>query len=387
MVQSILFVDDQPQVLNGLRRLLQAYRHEWEMHFCDDPAAAVRLVGERAFDVVVAEMQMPRMDGRELLERVRRVQPDAIRIMLSGDGELARGPHEIGPAHQHLAKPCDPNDLQLTIQRAGAIGRRLREPGLRRLVAGMSSLPSLPDAYRELAGETSCGDATIERVGALIALDPAMTARLLGFANSSCFDLPETVRDPAQAAALLGVDVLRALVLADGVFRHFESSTAPASLVEEVLQHSLAVGSLARRICETELGDHQTAFAALLGGLLHDVGKLILADHFGARYVRLLDEANNPAVDLGAVEMQEFGGPHTSVGGFLAGAWGMPHDVVEAVAFHHDPPCDGPSRMTPLAAVRAANGLAKNCAALGIDPFDRDPAPHEFSRPCVEQDG
>lgn len=369
MVQRILFVDDEPKVLTGLQRMLRGYRREWDMHFCDDPERALGLVADGAYDIVVTDMRMPGMDGAELLQQVRKLHPEAVRIVLSGQSDEEKVMRAVGPAHQYLSKPCDPDILQQTIRRAGDISARLREPQLRSLVAGLSSLPSLPAVYLELVSELRREDASIDRVGELISQDVGMTAKVLQLVNSSFFGLPVTVRDAVHAATLLGVDTLRPLVLTAGVFRQLEQSAAPQSLVEEVLHHSLSVGCLARRICQCERADDEVASAALLGGVLHDIGKLILADHFGSRYVKVLRQANSPTVDLCELERQEFGGSHAAVGGFLVGVWGLPHDLVEAIAFHHDPITEKPGAITPLAAVQAANALAKNCEALGIDPF------------------
>ncbi len=77
----VLFVDDEPQVLEGLRRMLRAYRREWTMHFCEGAEQALAAMAEEPFDVVVSDMQMPGMDGAELLTRVRDQYPDAVRIV------------------------------------------------------------------------------------------------------------------------------------------------------------------------------------------------------------------------------------------------------------------------------------------------------------------
>ena len=103
-----------------------------------------------------------------------------------------------------------------------------------------------------------------------------MTAKVLQLVNSSFFGLSVHVQDVTHAAALLGLNALRPLVLSAGVFRQLEESKVPTALVEEVLNHSLAVGQLGKQIAEAEGLDRESADNAMLAGILHDVGSSFL---------------------------------------------------------------------------------------------------------------
>ncbi len=82
MATRILFVDDEPRILDGLRRMLRSKRKEWEMSFVGSGAEALSLLGEHAFDVVVSDMRMPGMDGAALLDHVKARHPEVVRIIL-----------------------------------------------------------------------------------------------------------------------------------------------------------------------------------------------------------------------------------------------------------------------------------------------------------------
>ena len=107
MSKRILFVDDEENILQGLRRLLRPLRKEWEMRFASDGHTALKMLEESPCDVLVSDMRMPGMNGVRLLEEVRARYPDTIRIVLSGQADRETTLAAVGPAHQYLNKPCD----------------------------------------------------------------------------------------------------------------------------------------------------------------------------------------------------------------------------------------------------------------------------------------
>src|SRR5579862_10028931 len=106
-----------------------------------------------------------------------------------------------------------------------------------------------------------------------------------------------------------------------------------------------------------EDADQKIIDEAFVGGLLHDIGKLVLASNFPAEYARIVEIGRKGAESLVAAEENTLGANHAEVGGYLLGLWGLPVPVVEAIALHHNP-SQGPSlAFGPLTAVHAANGL------------------------------
>jgi CheY-like chemotaxis protein len=118
----ILFVDDEPRVLDGLRRMLRSRRREWSLHFAMSGDEALEQLAELPFDVIVSDMRMPRMDGATLLGIVQESFPSVIRIVLTGHTEPEGRAHALPVAHQFLTKPCDPFTLQAAIDRARSSG-------------------------------------------------------------------------------------------------------------------------------------------------------------------------------------------------------------------------------------------------------------------------
>ncbi|HOT51753.1 MAG TPA: response regulator, partial [Candidatus Hydrogenedentes bacterium] len=120
-MKSILFVDDEPNVLDGLRRMLFPMQREWEMAFARSGAQALEQLEARHFDVVVTDMRMPGMDGSRLLAEVKKRHPDTLRFVLSGQSDSETLYRSVGEAHQFLSKPCKPALLKECVDRAFAL--------------------------------------------------------------------------------------------------------------------------------------------------------------------------------------------------------------------------------------------------------------------------
>jgi response regulator RpfG family c-di-GMP phosphodiesterase len=355
--RRVLFVDDEPNVLQGLERMLHPLRHEWEMAFVESGAEALDLLARQTFDVVVSDMRMPGMNGAELLSEVRKRCPQTVRIVLSGHSNRDMILQSVDAAHQYLAKPCDAQALKATVMRACALRDILGDPGLKTLVSQLRTLPSLPTLYAQVVEELNSPEASMHRVGAIISKDVGMTAKILQLVNSAFFGLPRHVANPAQAAALLGLETVKALVLSVEVFSQLDLSALPELSMDELLEHSVRAGSAAKAIAQSEKQEAKVVDDAFMAGILHDAGKLILAANSPREYQRALSMAAKRGVALCEAEREVFGATHAEVGAYLMGLWGLPDPIVEALAFHHSPSKSMAQTFTLLTAVHVANAL------------------------------
>jgi putative nucleotidyltransferase with HDIG domain len=355
--RRILFVDDEPNVLQGLERMLRCMRHEWDMVFAGSAQDALSILSREPMDVVVTDMRMPGMDGAELLNHVMKQYPHIVRIILSGQSDREIIMKSIGPTHQFLSKPCGAEKIKATIARAFALHDVLADEELKELVSNMKSLPSLPSLYLELMQELQSPDFTMRRVGEIISKDVGMTAKILQLVNSAFFGLRTHVSDPIHAAKLLGADIIKALVLSVQIFSKFDQNKLKSISLKNLLDHSLSVASFAKEIAIHENQNQKITDNALIAGMLHDTGKLVLADNFPEQYSRTFALANNRGIPIWEAELKTIGSTHADVGAYLLGLWGLPDDIVEAVAFHHFTIKSPDNSFTPLAAVHVANIL------------------------------
>lgn len=355
-MKKILFVDDEPNVLAGLRRMLHPLRDQSEMVFAGSGREALRLLAESTFDVLVTDTRMPEMTGRELLEEVRNRFPQTIRIVLSGSADSELTLRTATLAHQYLSKPCDAATFRATLERACSVRQMLQDPALKKLVSGIDKLPSLPDIYFKLNAVLGSGDASVKDVAAVIAQDMAITAKVLQLVNSALFGMRRKIGSAMEAVAYLGVDTVKSLTLSTIAFSKFRDP-ALARLAEQLNAHSLQVGVLAREVARTSDLGAVSADDCFTAGLLHDIGKLILADNRPEEFRECLRIASAGGVTCAEAEAQIFGTTHAEVGAYLLWLWVLPDHVTEAVALHHKP---GPGASGAVLAVHAADALVHN---------------------------
>jgi HD-like signal output (HDOD) protein len=356
MKKRILFVDDEALVLEGLRRMLRSMRAEWDMEFVESAEAALCSLGHRAADVIVSDMRMPRTNGAELLAEVMKRHPSTVRLILSGYADKDLILKCVGSTHQYLAKPCDAESLKATVARASNLESALHHGRLKSLVCQLNRLPSVPDLYLRVVEQASRADSSIEALAGLIGRDIGMTAQVLKLANSAFFGLPRRLASAEEAVAYLGLETIKSLILSIHAFCQFENAQGGPLKIETLWRHSLQVASLAKRISKLEGQDANAADEAFTSGLLHDVGKLVLAVNLPKEYTEATRLAKS-GLEIPLAEHQVFGANHADVGGYLLGLWGLPVPVVEAVALHHSPSRATHTVFSPLTSVHAANVL------------------------------
>ncbi|MDP3071016.1 MAG: response regulator [Opitutaceae bacterium] len=362
MKKRILFVDDEPLVLQGLQRMLRPMRDEWEMEFSDSGAKALELMAADPFDMVVSDMRMPGMNGAELLARVMQLYPKTVRLILSGHADKELILKCVGSTHQFLSKPCDPEAIRTTIRRAAATDDALQSDALKQLVGRLGRLPSVPTLYSEIIDALHDPDVTLDTVGRIVGKDIAMTAQILKLVNSAFFGLRRQVSSPAEAANYLGLDTLRSLVLSINAFSQFEKVAIPGFSFPALWTHSVDTGATAKAIAQLEDADRKLADEAFVAGLLHDTGKMVLAANCPAEYAEVLRLTAQEGLVPCEAEQRVFGVNHADVGGYLLGLWGLPVTVVEAIAFHHRPASAAVKSFCPLTAVHVANALVHHAA-------------------------
>ena len=354
---KVLFVDDEPQILKGITRMLECADVDWDIDTAASGDEALQQMQAEPADVIISDMKMPGMDGAELLSKVSELYPATVRIVLSGQADKEAVYRAVSPMHQYLSKPCEAEKLRDTITRSCSLRSVLDITSSHEILGRITSLPSLPEVYQKVVEEVDSEDGSIAKVGEHVSKDPAMTAKVLQLANSAIFGRRVNVTSAAQAASLIGMDALKSLILSLSVFRSFEDAGIECFNLEEMAEHSLQVGSLGRRIAQAEGLSNEIASEAFTSGLLHDVGKLILASYANDQFAIAIARASSESISLADAESQLLGIRHDEIGGYLLALWGLPQSIVEGVAFHHSPKRCESGELTTPAIVYIANHL------------------------------
>ncbi|WP_306599054.1 HDOD domain-containing protein [Geothrix sp. 21YS21S-2] len=352
----VLFVDDEPFVLQGLRRLLRDMRGEWEMSFEASGAEGLVTLAATPFDVVVTDLRMPGMNGAEFLNRVRDLYPETIRLVLSGHAEMDLILQAEGAAHQFLTKPCDPDLLRSVIRGASLVGRNLKGHAIRKILGGISHLPVIPGTYLEIQKLLTSETTTVADLGAVVQRDPGLTANILKLVNSSYFGLRQRVSSPTEAVSFLGVETLKAISLLHGVFQQMKGSP-PEFRCLHLWSHSLGMARASQAIAALEGLDRTGRSDSFTSGLLHDVGLLLLISALPEHYNQIYRMVAEGPLEIAEAETQVMGIHHGEVGGYLLGLWGLPNAVVEAVSRHHDR-FDPEKTINPTSIIQGAEFLS-----------------------------
>ncbi len=355
MKKRILFVDDDPTILQGFKRMLRQMREEWEADFAESGGQALKMMERDPVDLVVSDMRMPGMDGAQLLHEVKTQFPDTIRIILSGQAEEESLMRVAGSMHQFLSKPCEFETLKEVIDRACSLRDYLDNPELKRVVSQLQSIPSFPKLYNDLMNEIKSPGVTIEKVGKIISQDIGMSTKILQLANSAFFGFSSKIGSAAQAVEILGLDTIQALVLTHDIFSKIDKSKLKHISIDRIWDHSMNTGKFALQIAKAEKRDSPTRHFAFTAGLVHEIGMLVIAENYPDQFEEAISLALNNKIGFFEAEEQILHTSHDKVAAYLLGLWGLPDPIVTAVAFHHNPEAYPGSDVCPLTFLHAAN--------------------------------
>jgi HD-like signal output (HDOD) protein/ActR/RegA family two-component response regulator len=315
-----MFVDDEPRILDGIQRSMYSMRSDWQMRFAGSGGEALEALTREPADVIVSDMRMPGMDGSELLSEVKRLYPETVRFVLSGQAEGESIIRVTRNAHRYLSKPCDAVALKGAIARTMNLRALLRSDDLAAIVGSVDALPTPPKRYQELLDCLSDPQAGTNEIVQILRHDVAMTARILKLANSGFFGRRDPVQTVERAVSFIGMETIATLVLGQEVFASNTHVALPGFDLEELGQHSFQAAAWARTIA------------------LHDLGRLVFATR------RPPSDAHERDQWLSEIH-QQMESHHAAVGGYLLGLWGFPESIVEALVWHHSPTQCGESSL------------------------------------------
>ena len=374
--KRILFVDDDHNVLNGLRRMLHGMRGEWKMEFVTKASDALAVMETTEYDVVISDLRMPDMDGVQFLQTVRDKHPEVIRFMLSGYMDKGLRTAAAQCVHQFVSKPCQADQLKTLVTRALALYERLRGREITNILSRIESLPVMPDVYQQVIDMFHRPSCSLRQIGQAVAKDIGMSSKILQVVNRAFYGQETKIIDPVHAVSYLGQKAAEALIITSGVFGLLPASKIRQFSVMALQEHCIRVGSLAREIAKIEGLDEQEQDTATMAGILHDAGKMVLILHFADELLESVAKSRRERISLHCVEKEHWQVTHGELGGCLLDLWGLPNSIVEAVTFHHEPSLCVHRELSVVTVVHAADVIDRElCSELagGYEgPFDAD---------------
>jgi HD-like signal output (HDOD) protein len=357
MKKRILFVTKDQALCHGFQSQ-SAVQAGWTAQSVRTGGEALGLTHQFSFAAVVADVVLADMGGLELLDQFLQRQPSAHRFVLSEVSDTENTVKCMGKPHRHLMQPLSTRTLLKALNQAFAHEVWLPSQTVRGLLAQMQHVPSPPGTYFKVVEEIRSPQASLDKIGELIAEDPAITAKVLQLANSAVFGLELQVNQPLEAIAYIGLETTKALVLLAHTVSSFDKVKMAGFSLEKLWRHSVSVGRMAQKIALMENGGLEAAEMAFAGGLLHDIGKLLFYANLPGLFGKTLALAQEEKCTFWDAEEQLFpNAGHAELGGCLLGMWGLPQPIVEAVALHHCPRQLAGPGFHPLTAVHVADVL------------------------------
>ena len=330
---------DEVECRARLEQMVAKLDADWTIIIAEDGEQAIEAAQNHALDAVICSYKSTPYAGNELLKRIQQKHAEALRVLAvpadMGPSEVARLSASES-VQQIIVQPFSDEDVTRVLNRLLTIHDLIADPQLRAQLGALKSLPSSPTTFLSLRAAIADEDTSMSDVVARLSKAPALAARVLQLANSAMFSRGRAISDLLSAIQRLGLNTLSQLVLSSEVFSALGSNNQYAQQLEF---RALLAARLAQKIAP----DPQLASMASSAALLADIGKL-LPDDVLLSHTRGKTRIDVPRADL--------------LGACLLALWGLPMELIEAVAFRHVPSHVGAKSLDLIGTVHIAAGIA-----------------------------
>ena len=331
-MHSILFVDDEKAILKSLQKLFTG--HNFKLYFAQEGKQALKIMSENDIEMVVSDMRMPQMNGHKLLKEVQMLYPKTIRIILSGSSDEKECYKAVldGSAKIYLLKPMEPMQMLDVIPYLFEFRDMLASKNILDFINKIDQLPAVTDIYTKICVLVENGASTAA-IASIIEEDPAVSAKILQLINSAFYN--KKIGSVKQAVIYLGLNAIKNMVLSTSIFSYVAANST--SYFNRLFSNHAI---LTNKILEFE---YKAFFKKKLpenymtAGLLHDIGLVILQQHFSDNYMNGFKESSLQGRPFYVAESEMFAVNHQEIGGYLLEWWGIPYPIVESSLYHHNP--------------------------------------------------
>jgi HD-like signal output (HDOD) protein len=211
-----------------------------------------------------------------------------------------------------------------------------RHEGMQSLISQLGELPTLPVVIHKINALISNPRTTANEVGLAIAADQAIAAKIIRLVNSALYGFPGRISSIPHAITILGFSTVRTIALTTGILSRFDMHKDIHGFdLMGLWKHSLATGSIARVIANHK--HFRQKEEAFVGGLLHDLGKVVAALYLPQPFLQAVHLAHARKGLLIDAELEIWGATHEDIGAWVAEQWSLPQDLSCVLSKHHHP--------------------------------------------------
>ncbi|NDV20903.1 HDOD domain-containing protein [Pseudodesulfovibrio sp. JC047] len=196
-------------------------------------------------------------------------------------------------------------------------------------------LASFPDIFFRIKAVLRDESASAEHIAKVVSTDMNLAAKLLKLVNSPLYGFPQTIDSMSRAVALVGAKELSTLALGVSTINYFKDIPRELMDMETFWRHSITCGIFAKILAGTQAGLSPERF--FIGGILHDVGRLILFKKLPYASTETMLFARENSIPLTEAERQVMGFTHTDVSVPLLASWKFPDGLAAMINYHHTP--------------------------------------------------
>jgi putative nucleotidyltransferase with HDIG domain len=393
---NVLIVEDDPITRRYIRGVLRSLDGDVHSVEAADGAAALEHLAHGVFDLLLVDWNVPRATGLDVLRAVRCGGSQVPAIMVTSNAERQHIVEALAAgASDYLVKPFSPESLREKVRKHGSLPAAppaaaarpntdeedgSSKPTVNSVLTRIDDISTLPQIAARVIEVTNDPNSTATDLQAIIEGDPALSVRVLRYANSPACGLRQPANNLQQAIVTLGIRQLRNIALTASVSELFRTRGSIGGYRRSNLwRHMVAVAICARMIAKRlGFGNLDDIF---LAGLLHDIG-IILEDQFAhqtfCKILRALDDRRTFVEN----ELDFFSFDHTVLGERIAERWHFPKIVQAAIRYHHASMSYEESDKLPVRCVELANALCSTAGmtSVGVNLVrDVDPAAMAFS--------
>jgi putative nucleotidyltransferase with HDIG domain len=242
---------------------------------------------------------------------------------------------------------------------------------VRERVYALDELATLPSTLVRILSVVQDESTTALDLAAEVTADPALTLKILGTVNSSYYGFHRQIGSIPDAVVILGFDEVERLALAISVINLFGRDQESARALHMLWRHSLACSVVAGCLEARYRVELPAIRGAHIAGLLHDIGKAVIAQYFPEAVMPIVRLVQEEGVMVSEAEREVLDGyTHSDIGAWVAERWALPEDLVESIANHHTPEAVGPDRVL----THAAHLADCICNRVGIRAMNADAA-------------
>ncbi len=356
---KILIIDDDPEIIE----ILDLYSDflGYEADTASSGAQALqKLAGNGFYNAVFCDLTLQDLNGIKVFEKIKQSDPDLAGrfVIFTGaalDGEI--GSQISSKNIKVIQKPFNFEDIKLLLESIEG-----REAGSRDILLQTSNLPAVPAVAARILELVGNENTAIEELKQAIMADNSLTSRILQMANSVFFRMRQKIDTISDAITMLGFNTIRTIALAVSTRNIYKTF---GLLEQKLWEHSLGVSLAAGLIVEEARLSRNVREEAVIAGLLHDVGKVIMNNGHPDKFLHLAQIVNEEQVPYNVVEKEIFGFSHAQLGSMLAEKWGFSESLSSVILHHHSwrqmDKAAGPDKLGHI--VSLADAL---CARLGI---------------------